>query len=319
MRGICLFIFLIVLTSCAQVHNKYKANALAIADAKTEKFEEEKGLLFSAELNSDLCSPYFGYIEIAIENNTQDWVDIEKIKIVFENKSTGENTFLTIGKDFLIWKKGMLLKKSISDYNKKLVLGMISLGGAVLSSTSDDENLTKGGFALMSTGLSVMALDEYYENKANKFERASIFPENHLLYGKIRIPPGFFVRKFVLLQTRNEDIDEYLYFLNLNFIENGQKSQVKLKFRNSAEESTNSDSDWMEYNYNLNKIKEELRKLKSEQATKTTTYNNTIPFSRVSYIYNLRTKNSDFYKKLENFIKEKYPEDFEKSLKKEGK
>ena len=312
----CVIVFLIfALFGCAEVHKRYVAEDLDTQFENGVKDSinfEKHDLVFSAQENKELAGKYFGYIEIAIENTSEKWVSIEDIEIDFEEDNIEENTRILSGRDFLAWKEAVLSKKALEDYNKKVVSSLIFTAGLGLAVLSDNQNAQNLGTGVAIGSSASMSISDYRNYKSfNQLENAKIFPENHLLYGKILIPPGYFTRKFLVLDITKGGLYEYIDYMNLLITVNipdlkkEYTREVKLKFRTSPEESNYSNkSIWQKDLFvvraNLKTISEERKTIAGE------------PSSIPIYLYTIKKTKYQLYEDISPLIEMQFKSDIKK-------
>ncbi len=262
-------------------------------------------VIFSAQENEELAGIYFGYIEIAIENVSNKWITIKDIEIDFDEENIRQNTRILSGRDFLAWKEAVFAKKALDDYNKRVVQSLVFTAGLGLVTLSDNKNVNQAGAgAVMGSSVS-MSIDEYKRVKNfNQLENARIFPENHLLYGEILIPPGYFTRKFLVLDITSGKVQEYIHYLNLIVdIEIPDKEteltrELKLKFRKKLKANGTPKSKWQKDLYKLRANIITIEKTGMDKKENKTTI--------TKYLFSLKRTHYDIYEAYQPFLEENY-------------
>ena len=156
----------------------------------------------SVKENERLSSQNFGLLEFTFENITDEWIRIKTCKIGFGSDEIEKNITLTSGEDLVVWNKAVEQIASISDYNTTLVLGTISALGTTISATSRNNSVKNVSGTIGLTALSSLAVNELNKIRDN-IQSGDIFPENHLYSKGFNIPPGLFVKRWVLLNSKN--------------------------------------------------------------------------------------------------------------------
>lgn len=231
-------LFLFSCISCAQVHSGHYAVPLdqPLNIKRTNIKHQEQtvlGLLISGKENKAFSSKYFAVIDFTFENLSQEWIRIKKIKINFENEKINKNIKFTSGNDLTIWHASTKKRNIIKDFNTEMVLGAITAFGAGLAAGSDQKNVKDFGNVLAVGGAASLSVYEF--NKVlNSIEKSAIFPESHLFATDFVIPPGLFVKKWLLCNSKNHNETGYISHIFLEYeIEDGTVEKLKLDFRGS--------------------------------------------------------------------------------------
>jgi hypothetical protein len=237
MKKVTLFALLAAITlfiNCATVHNGEYAIPVDQKGHHKIDFNTKTGLdlIISSIEYESLSSKYFGVINITFENKSDEWVKIKKIIIDFGNDDKNKNIKITSGNELHYWAKSISKKREIAEFNKKIILGSIGIIGLGVAGGTKNSNLKNIGSALFLGAATSLAVTEYNRN-LNKIQNPRIFPENHLLSANFAIPPGLFVKKWIVLNSKNYRKTKIIDKVYLRCItEEGKSEKFKLVFRN---------------------------------------------------------------------------------------
>lgn len=233
MKKVFLGLFvLLFLVSCAYKHSGGYAKVINKSGEVIQVGKKTNlGLIISCSENMRLSSKYFGMIDFTFENKTQDWIHIKNIKIDFGKKIINENVKIISGKDISRWYAAIERRIAIKDYNKQMVESVLLGVGVGLSQFSRDINVQRaGGLIGLMAGTSLL-INEFNQN-LDKLEKSKIFPKNHLLVEDVVIPPGLFVKKWLLLNSKNHEETSIIDKIFLEYeTENGEVEKVKINLK----------------------------------------------------------------------------------------
>ena len=229
-----LVLCLVLFFGCASVHRGQYAVQI---DSKGEQLSRRKkgktelDLVISGIENTTLASQYFGVIDFTFENLSQEWIKIKSIKADFGDEKINKNVKFTSGKDIPIWHEAIKIRNTIDDFNTRTILGGLAGFGAGLAAYSNNKDLQKIG-AMTAVG-AVTSLSAYEFNKQlDKIEKTKIFPKNHLFTKDFIIPPGLFVKKWLLVNSKNHKEISYIHNIFIEYqTEEGKTEKIKLDFR----------------------------------------------------------------------------------------
>ncbi len=196
-------IIIALLVSCASVDYSNVGAVVNSDNSPTTPSYSKLGLKISAEEDESFASEYFGVINFSFVNNSQDWITIKNIKLDFGNDTINSNINIISGNDILAWKESTMLRNKIDEHNQNVFLGSLALSGALLSTSNNSDVKTAGNTMLLGsiTSLSVKEIAE----GADRIQYSTIFPANHLLNSNFTIPPGLFVKKWIVINTKNHN------------------------------------------------------------------------------------------------------------------
>ena len=200
-------ILIVLFTGCAGIHKDIDA-------IKKVDGNNTNRLFISADLNNDLSSEYFGMLEFTFENTTDKWVTIDHIDVKAKDESFNKTMKFTTGEDFVVWSKAIRKRNKVDKYNKALVYSAIIGVAAATTALSKNNNVKNAAAGVWGLGLTSLTIDQI-EDAKNNVEDVDLFPANHLLNGHIRVPPGLFTERWLLINTTDHDTTKLLYALEL--------------------------------------------------------------------------------------------------------
>jgi hypothetical protein len=185
--------------------------------------EPSSGLVISGAVDSDRSTNYFGAMNFVFENKSDRWIILKDVKISFPTLEQNENISIPIGDQFSAWAQGM---QNLDDYNNKKALVLSSILGAVLAVKGDAPVAKSVG--AFTTGYSLVSLAQ----AKNYNEILSELPPYHLLKGDIAIPPGLFMKRWILFNSKKHKSTGLVHTLILDFKDqDGQPQKYFLQFR----------------------------------------------------------------------------------------
>lgn len=227
MKALILIFVVSLMSGCATVHKDRKGNNVS-------SNEKNSILTVSAEINDTLSSEYFGMIEFVIENNEDKWIEIESIKVDINDDDIEGSMKLTTGNDFNIWSKAISKRNNVENYNKAIAYSAIIGASSIVSSTSNSISARTGAVGMSALALTSLSIEQINSYK-NKVEGQDMFPEGHLLNEGVRVPPGLFVDRWLLINTTNHESNDLLtkLFLDVTY-RNGGNDRFEIPLFMSA-------------------------------------------------------------------------------------
>jgi hypothetical protein len=251
-----LLVLLLPLDTWASFYH-YNRYALQTSPEQGKSFantkEPKSGLVISGALDSDKTSNYFGAFDLVFENKSDRWMVLRDIRISFLTPEQSQNVSIPVGAQYAAWAQGM---QNLADYNAKkgALLGGLLAGAVIMGSSNNSDAKALGALTM---GLSVAAA----ASKTNYNEIFVGLPPFHLLNGDIVIPPGMFMKRWLLLNSTNHEATGYISTIIFDFKDqDGNAQKYYLQFRDP--EST---SGWQSSDFTVDAEKESNRvKFKKE-------------------------------------------------------
>lgn len=167
------------------------------------------GLRISAEEITSLANRYFGAVEVTFENSSAAWVQIDSVALDFGSPEANQAVLLPWGADLDAWERATVQRNRIqvaNNYagnrtaNSYSTLEILALGDGLAHATRRGRPDGYAGGAVAASGAAALAAQSLAEAQQDP-ETVERFPASHLLNLPIRIPPGLFAKRWVLLYT----------------------------------------------------------------------------------------------------------------------
>ena len=188
-------------------------------------------LKISAGERGSLSSAYFGVVEVTFENNTSAWIQIDHIDLDFGTPDKNKSVFIPWGDDIEIWEDATLQRNAIRRANTETVLGVIAIAGTVASAAGRHHAVGAIGGTVALGALAGL----YAQDRTDAVEAAGAaarFPPTHLLTLPIRVPPGLFAKRWMLLYTAAQPLGGCIDSFILNYeTSEHEHGRVLLKFK----------------------------------------------------------------------------------------
>ena len=159
-------------------------------------------LKVSAREIPEMSSRYFGEIEFTLENPTAQWVRVDQVELDFGSPKNNQAVYLPWGSQLDNWLEATRQRNAIQEENDEMTLAMLGLGGLLVAAAASPRAgglaaagglVTLGGVA----GAAASARDETVAPEAD----GPVFRGRHLLAVPIEVPPGLFVKRFLVVNT----------------------------------------------------------------------------------------------------------------------
>jgi len=230
-RVFLLLISIVFFSSCASIHSDYYGNEVRKDGSLSNDKKTDMGLVISVEEDIDMSSAYFGMLYFTFENKTQNWIRIKNIRIDFKSDAVNPNVRFTSGYDLKAWYASIIKKKQISEFNRQMFLGTMSVIGGIMATTSGNKTARAIGATAFMGAMTSLSVDEYRKS-LDRVQKTKIFPENHLFYNQFVVPPGLFQKKWLVLNSANHKKTGYLSYLYIVYkTMDGKEETVRLQFR----------------------------------------------------------------------------------------
>ncbi len=229
----------LLLTSCASVHQSGASYGKFVEDGKVignSKKQSADGIRVSASSSSELSTRNYRYLQFALENVSDEWVNLDKMFIT-TGSDMDRKIQIVSGPDLASWAEAIEYELSMKKHNRDLFWGTVLVAGAAMSISGDRSVQTAGlsAFGIAGTAVSI----EGFKSAVNKAEglkkegqelylRSTLFPSTHILGGNLRVPANMFLRKWLVLYSEDPKIWKTANTLRLEYEINGNKRQIQL-------------------------------------------------------------------------------------------
>ncbi|HSS38202.1 MAG TPA: hypothetical protein VLT58_05485 [Polyangia bacterium] len=187
-------------------------------------------------------SPYFGLIEVTFENDSPAWQQIDRIDLDFGNADRNRSVQIPWGDDLDTWYEAVSTRNAIRAENAQMVLHTLAIVGALGRATQARHGHGAAASAAEVGGvLSVAALGALYVNEQKQDAEAASggprFGAGHLLSTPIRVPPGLFTKRWILLYTAARPLGGCIDRMVLGYhLSDRREARVLLQYKAAGSE-----------------------------------------------------------------------------------
>ncbi len=191
---------------CATIASGPYGAHLDAAGKPSAEAEKAAKLKISASEVTAMSSRYFAEIEFTLENPTAQWVRVEKVALDFGGEKANQSVSFPWGAQLENWAEATHYRNLVRQINDAMALELIGAGAAVLSMSAAHGH--GGGSARVAGGLATMAVVAGIAGGvAASTEAGSVaasFGGQHLFAVPLEVPPGLFVKRYVVVNTPDD-------------------------------------------------------------------------------------------------------------------
>lgn len=187
-------------------------------------------LVISGREIREMSSTYFGFVDFALENTTAEWLKITDIKPDFGDEAINKNVSIVIGDQLAVWSTAIKARNAIRQYNRALLAVTVAAIGGAIGGSQDNQGMQALGDAALIAGMTYLAVDDV-GNVLDKLNNARVVPRDYLIGNTIVVPPGLFIRHWLLFYTKQPEALPYLESLIISCKVNDQPRRFYLEFR----------------------------------------------------------------------------------------
>jgi hypothetical protein len=225
------------LFGCASVPGSEPAVPIDAQGKPVSAITASAGLRVSGEELAELASRYFGVLEITLENPTADWIHIGRVTLDFGDSAKNAAISVPAGANLQAFLTATELRNAVRQTNRETALAIAALGGALVGAASSERALAAAGDAVALTSFAALAVDARIGD-VKAAEQVARLPESHLLAGPVAIPPGLFVKRWIVLQTQATSSSTCVASVTLGLERPGAaRERVLLTFKRANEKT----------------------------------------------------------------------------------
>jgi hypothetical protein len=179
----------LLLFSCAS----YQSGNLS----DVNKSEIKSELVVSGYLDQEYTTDHFTFIQVDFGNNTDEWIEIEKVLI----NNNDKDIKIILGEKLESYIASINQKIAIDRYNTSMILGVtagVAAAGAISSGNDGSIESVKSYASIMAGSLIADDIN-HISNNLSDLERTRVLPRNHLI-SPFSVPPGLVSKRWILLQ-----------------------------------------------------------------------------------------------------------------------
>jgi len=191
----------LALVACASVASGPHGTYLDSAGQSSPAAARAAKLEVSAREIPEMSSRYFGEIEVTLENPTAEWVRVSKVGLDFGSPKINEAVYLPWGSQLDDWLEATRQRNAIEQENAAMVLMGLGLGASMVSAAAPAGTpglRVAGGLATLGAWAGAVALAS---GGPAAGPDGPVFVGRHLLALPIDVPPGLFVKRFIVVNT----------------------------------------------------------------------------------------------------------------------
>lgn len=221
-----------VLVGCAQVHSGPYGMPVDPSNRPTGSRTTEAGLKISADELTRWSSPQFGMIEVTFENEGTEWLEVRDVHVSMPPEQLPGTTILTSAR-IAAFREAARRRSEIDQHNVAIALGILTVGGMVVSETSDGPTGAVGALGATAGLAGLIAVEE--GASADRASHVEPYPESHLLSGPFSVGPGLFAKKWIVLETSPDVTRACVERLRVSYrVQSGHEERVWLGFRDAS-------------------------------------------------------------------------------------
>jgi len=194
-------------------------------------------LRVSAGESWSVSSPYFGLVEVTFENDSPAWVQIDRVDLDFGTPDKNRSVLVPWGDEIDVWERAIAVRNAVRATNTQTALEVLAIVGAFGRASGRGH----GASALAGVGgaLEIGALGSLYainrDQAAEAASDAANFSGAHLLNVPIRVPPGLFTKRWILLYTAAHPLGGCVDSVILSYETSSHgRGRVLLKYKDPA-------------------------------------------------------------------------------------
>jgi len=195
----------------------------------------------AAEIVRD-SNPYFGLVEVTFENASPAWVEIDRIDLDFGTPDRNRSVQIPWGDDIDTWYEAVSVRNAVRAANQQMVLDTLAIVGAMGRTVGGRHGHgARATAAGVGGALAVGALGALYVNDREQAAEAASgkprFGDAHLLSTPIRVPPGLFTKRWILLYTAAQPLGGCIDRVVLGYqLADHRQSRVLLRYKAEGSE-----------------------------------------------------------------------------------
>lgn len=139
-------------------------------------------------------------VEFTFENDSSDWIQIDWVNLDIGSPAKNRAVLVPWGSDIDLWEAAISSRNAIRNANTQTALTLLAIGGTVGQVAGRGHASARLGGVVQAGAIGAL-IGRDLAATAEAAETVDRFPFNHLLTLPIRIPPGLFGKRWILLNT----------------------------------------------------------------------------------------------------------------------
>jgi hypothetical protein len=195
--------FLVVgVAGCAEISSGPQGTSVDALGRPSLEAAKAAPLQVSAGEVSSMSSQYFDEIEFTFENPSGKWIRVEQVALDFGSQQNNQAVYFPWGTQLKSWADATSQRNAIKDANYASMLALLGVGGALVSAAAPrgaDGLHVLGGIASLGAVATMLAANVKAE--AGAVDSGPHFGGDHLFAGPFDVPPGLFVKRWLVINT----------------------------------------------------------------------------------------------------------------------
>jgi len=183
-----------------------------VCNANVSHLEVSTGIV------SQYCDDNFAFYEFRFSNSSQEWINIDSVNLTFDSELANNTINIVVGSQLAFWQEAQELKEREESIKLGVFFAALGAFGKLSNSARGDNAVLAAGTGLTLQGMSKLH-DKY---------RGELVPKNHLLSGRIIVPPNLVIKRWLLLFSDNKKDDSFVKELKLTLFDNNKEIFNKL-------------------------------------------------------------------------------------------
>jgi hypothetical protein len=225
--------FLLGPAGCAEIASGPQGTSLDALGRPSPEAARAAPLRVSAGEIGTMSSQYFGEIEFTFENPSGKWIRVEQVALDFGSEQNNQAVHFPWGTQLKSWADATSQRNAIQDANDaKMLLGAGGACALVLAAAQRgaDGLRVLGGTA--SPGAITTMLATNVEAESGAADSAPRFGGDHLFAGPFDVPPGLFVKRWLVINTPDQPALNCLTSVTMTYaLADKTSHRVALAFR----------------------------------------------------------------------------------------
>jgi len=225
--------FLLGPTGCAQIASGPQGTSVDALGRPSLVAAKAAPLKVSAGEINTMSSRYFGEIEFTFENPSGKWIRVEQVALDFGSAQSNQAVSFPWGAQLKSWAEATSQRNAIKFANDAATLAVLGLGRALVSTAAARGShglRVLGGMA--SLGAVAVMLAAEGQAGAGAEDSAPRFEGDHLFAGPFDVPPGLFVKRWLVINTPDQPALKCLTSVLLTYaLDDKTSHRVALSFR----------------------------------------------------------------------------------------
>jgi len=230
--GLSLFL-LLGAAGCAEIASGPQGTSVDALGRPSLEAAKAVPLKVSAGEIWSMSSRYFGEIEFTFENPSGKWIRVEQVALDFGSVQNNQAVYFPWGTQLKSWADATSQRNAIKNANDATALALIGVGGALVSVAAPRGAgglRVLGGMASLGAVMTMLAAN--VEAEAGAADSAPHFGGDHLFAGPFDVPPGLFVKRWLVINTPDQPALKCLTSVTMTYaLADKTSHRVALVFR----------------------------------------------------------------------------------------